>query len=245
MLGKIKTTFISIISMGSTFSIVFFSLICLLLLQLVSLVYPDISQHVDLPVLIPTIILVVLTELLYLNIKSDGIISRVSETETPFVTQIAEDAKLGKVKEVRIISSGLSSRYLFIADLIKEKVKVQILVQGENVLGDAADRKRLPSMIDSIDISTNEKTNEFLEIRGNASITSVRAIIAHYKNGQKKSILSWYTYDSQGRILGHTNPAIISADRSLDSKTLRDFAEEKFSNQWAAAEGNTVFPKEV
>lgn len=243
MLHKLKKFFISIIAMGSTFSIVFFSIICLLSLQLVSMIYPDIDQHVDLPALIPTIILVVLTELLYLSIKSDGDDTKVSVTEAPFVTQVADDAKLGKIKEVRILSSGLSSRYLLIADLIKEKVKVKIIVQGENAIGDLADLQRLPSMIDSIDISTNENTNEFLEIRGNASITSVRAVIVYYKNGQKKSILSWYTYDAEGRILGHTNPAIISDDMSHDSEVLRSFAEEKFANQWSAAEGNIAFPK--
>jgi len=242
MIDQIKYLLSLVIKMGSTFSIIFFSLIFLLALQIIGLVLPSVLNFIDFNNVVSVMTLVVLTELLFLNINRDSVASKVSENESVYISEITKDTQIGKIKEVLIISSGLSSRYLFIAELIKNKIKVKILVQGDTVIGDSKDLQRLPSMIKSIDISTKENTADYLEIRGNASITSVRAIIVHYKDNKTKSILSWYTYDKDHNILGHTNPAIFADDDTHDNQILSSFVCDKFESNWSDAESNILFP---
>ena len=97
-------------------------------------------------------------------------------------------------------------------------------------------------MINTIDISTQENTTDYLEVRGRANITSLRAIIAHYNKNHLKAVISWYTYDNENNILGHTNPAIFADGSIPGSEILILFAHDRFATNWQDAENNSVFP---
>jgi hypothetical protein len=240
---KIKIIFFLIINSGSTFSITFLSLILLIILHGVGFFYPIVLTQVNTANLSNTLILVVLTEILFLNINKEKKNADISKNESDFTAGILSDAEKGLVREVSFISAGLSSRYLFISELIKNNVRVKVLVQGENIAVDQVDLKRLPSMINSIELGTPGSINNFLEIRSSKNIVSLRAVIVNYKDNYYTSIVSWYTYDQNNNILGHNNPVIFSNEADMKNEILSIFAREKFDYSWEESSDKIIYPQ--
>jgi len=240
--SKFKQIAFSIIRMGSTFSIIFITLIGLLALQISAFFLPETLNSDAYRNLVTLVMLAALTELLYLNINKDKKPLNVSINEELFLDSIIQEARNGDVKEVKMISSGLSSRYRFIAGLIESRVNVMIIVQGKKNAVDQMDFQRIPSMITSIDLSTKEKTAHYLQVRGSVSITSFRAIVVNYKNDRVKVAVSWYTYDKDNNVLGHTNPVIFLGDDTDEGNILCSFAREKFDTGWLDSVDNTIYP---
>jgi hypothetical protein len=83
----------------------------------------------------------------------------------------------------------------------------------------------------------------YLEIRSSNFVVTLRAILATHKDPARSfALVSWYTYDATGALLGHANPCIFVDGATRDGHTLLQHVSDFFDERWDACSGRELQP---
>lgn len=114
------------------------------------------------------------------------------------------------IKEVQILSSGLTSRQIMIAKLLEKGIRVQALMQDPATALDKRDPDRISTALEWIEHHNQFIQSSLFEARYHVNVSTVRAIVVSEANTDVKHIfLSWYYYENKNsKVRGDTNPTI-------------------------------------
>lgn len=145
------------------------------------------------------------------------------DTQIPdMVLKIADRVK---VKEVRILSSGLTTRQILIAKLLQKGVRVQALIQDPLTALDKKDKERVQTALGWIEHHREFIKSGLFEARYHVNVSTVRAIVITEENTDEKHIfLSWYHYENKNtKVRGDTNPTIYCTTLSRQGMNIHEW----------------------
>jgi len=139
------------------------------------------------------------------NIEMDVISD---DTQIPdLVLRITERVR---IKEVQILSSGLTTRQIMIAKLLQKGIHVQALMQDPLTALDKRDQDRVTTALGWIEHHRESIKSGMFDARFHVNVSTVRAIVVTEEVSEVKHMfLSWYYYVNKNtKVQGDTNPTI-------------------------------------
>jgi hypothetical protein len=141
----------------------------------------------------------------------------VKETE---MTVITEDARIlsiildlverRKIKEVMILSSGLTTRKVMVERLLEKGIHVVALIQDPMTALDRHDKRRVYDAVEWVQHHRGLIQSGLFDARFHIDVSTVRAIILSEQDTDTKYIfVSWYYYAQKNtKVYGDINPSI-------------------------------------
>ena len=141
----------------------------------------------------------------------------VEETE---MTVINDDAKIQsmvldlaerrRIKDVKILSSGLTTRKVMVERLLEKGIQVLALIQDPETALDKQDKRRVYDAVEWIQHHQDLIKSGLFDARFHIDVSTVRAIVLSEQDTDVKHIfVSWYYYAQKNtRVHGDINPSI-------------------------------------
>lgn len=234
---------------GTTFAILTITTFVLVILTIVGSVFSDgVTNYLSRNHIYDAIIMTALLEILYISFpKRPHVLPFQSyATEQKALVPFLEALKESKPDSVDFFSAGLSSRYQLIQELIDDQIPVRVLVQDQRQGVDKVDAERLKEMLQLIVQSVPEKAEKFLEIRALNRVATLRAVIANRRQSAYiEALFSWYTYDSHGTLIGHSNPSIYIRPVPSEGQLIAEYLRRKFDMIWGECKSNRIYPPDA
>lgn len=147
-----------------------------------------------------------------LDIKTavENVEMNVIPDDTQIPDLVLKIADRGKVKEVQILSSGLTTRQIMIARLLQKGIRVQVLMQDPLTALDKRDKDRIHTALEWIEHHGKYVRSGLFDARFHINVSTVRAIIVCEESPDVKHIfVSWYYYINKNtKVHGDINPTI-------------------------------------
>lgn len=130
-----------------------------------------------------------------------------------------------KVKNVQILSSGLTTRQIMIAKLLQKGIRVQALMQDPNTALDKRDHDRVNTALAWIENHRKFIQSGLFDARYHINISTVRAIVVHEEDSDVKHIfLSWYYYENKNTVVhGDSCPTIYCTTLSKQGAKINEW----------------------
>lgn len=190
----------------------------IVLITMISWFWPNVYTIISDNHVFEAIVLVLLIEVVILLAQRDRVESKfeIFEQDVAAQTRILELIEQKPFDKVTILASGLASRRLIVAPLIKKGIQVEVLVQDPETSLDKQDIQRLKEAIDWIRIDVGEEYLEKLNLRYHVNIASLRAIVLYESHSKIRHVfLGWYIYTQQNTaVRGSQHPTIYITTRS-------------------------------
>ncbi len=166
----------------------------------------------------------------------------VDDTEvTDMILKLADHVKL---KDVQVLSSGLTTRQIMIAKLLQKGIHVQVLMQDPSTALDKDDKDRVQNALKWIKHHSKFVQSGLFDARYHINVSTVRAIILTEADTEVKHVfLSWYHYENKNRsVYGDTNPTICCTTRSKQGRNIHEWLKTIYEKD--LRESRKITPKD-
>jgi hypothetical protein len=140
-----------------------------------------------------------------------------------------------RVSSVQILSSGLTTRQIMVANLLKKGIHVQALLQDPLTALDKKDKDRVATALGWIEHHRESIRSGLLDARFHINVSTVRAIIVTEEVSDTKHIfLSWYYYlNKNTKVQGEINPTIYCTTLSKQGSRMYEWLCRVFQKDLA------------
>lgn len=150
--------------------------------------------------------------------------------DTQILGIIQKIADQAKIKEVQILSSGLTTRQSLVAKLLERSIHVIALIQDPATALDKRDKHRVFDSLEWIDHHRDFIKSGLFDARFHINISTVRAIVVIEEfTDIKHMFVSWYYYQHKNTIVhGDANPTIYCTTLSKQGNEIYKWLDRIF-----------------